>query len=90
MRTTLELPDDVFRQVKARAALKGSTIKELVTQYVENGLRQPDSLPMRAAGRSPLPVIKRGRRVIAPVTAAVMARLDQDEDRGKLRRSFGR
>jgi hypothetical protein len=86
----MELPDDVFRQVKARAALKGSTIKELVTRYVENGLRQSDSMPARAGRRSALPVIKRGRRAIAPVTAAVMARLDQEENRAKLRGSFGR
>ena len=31
MRTTLDLPDGVLRRVKARAALKGSTIKALVT-----------------------------------------------------------
>jgi hypothetical protein len=90
MRTTLELPDNLFRQVKARAALNGSTIKALVTRYVENGLRQSDSTPARAGRRSALPVIKRGRKAIAPVTAAVMARLDQDEDRAKLRGSFGR
>ena len=90
MRTTLDLPDDVLRRVKARAALKGSTIKALVTQYVENGLRQPDSIPARVGQRSTLPVIKRGRRAIDPVTAGVLARLDQEEDRAKLRRSFGR
>ena len=28
MRTTLDLPDDLFRQVKAKAALEGATLKE--------------------------------------------------------------
>jgi hypothetical protein len=30
MRTTVELPDDLFRQVKARAALQGRPLKDLV------------------------------------------------------------
>jgi hypothetical protein len=90
MRTTLDLPDDILRRVKAKAALQGSTIKELVTRYVETGLRQADSTPGRAPRRSALPLIKRGRKTIAPVTAAAMARLDQEADRAKLRRSFGR
>jgi hypothetical protein len=30
MRTTVELPDDLFRKVKARAALQGRPLKDLV------------------------------------------------------------
>jgi hypothetical protein len=39
MRTTLDLPDSVFRQLKARAALEGLTLKDLIARYVANGLR---------------------------------------------------
>jgi hypothetical protein len=88
MRTTLDLPDELFRQLKARAALMGTTVKELLTSYVENGLRQ-SSRPA-ARRRSALPVIARGRKVVANVTADVMARMEDEEDRAKLRRSFGR
>jgi hypothetical protein len=90
MRTTLDLPDELFRQLKARAALRGATIKELLTRFVESGLRQVDSPVAGARRRSPLPVIKRGRAAIPSVTARVQARLDESEDRAKLRRSFGR
>lgn len=45
MRTTLDLPDDTFRQLKAQAALNGMKLKELVTQFIQRGL---------AAGVTPL------------------------------------
>ncbi len=91
MRTTLELPDELFRQVKAKAAVKGTTIKELLTQYVETGLRQPDGPYTSRARRSTLPVIKRGRRgIVLPVTGEVQARLDDEEDIAKIRRSTRR
>ena len=90
MRTTLDLPDDLFRQLKVRAATKGATIKELLTRFVERGLRQTDDTESPTRRRSPLPVIKRGRGVIGNVTPQVQARMDEDEDRAKLQRSFGR
>jgi hypothetical protein len=44
MRTTLDLPDPVFRKLKARAALEGLSLKDLIARYVANGLRvsEPD------------------------------------------------
>lgn len=44
MRTTIDLPDDLYRQVKARAALRGMKLKE----YVAAALRE--SLFERSAG----------------------------------------
>jgi len=40
MRTTLDLPDETFRQLKARAALSGLKLKDLVTQFIERGLAE--------------------------------------------------
>ena len=31
MKTTIEIPDDVFRQAKATAALRGETLRDFVT-----------------------------------------------------------
>ena len=91
MRTTLDLPDELFRQVKARAAVNGTTIKTLVSRYIENGLRQPEKPLTMARQRSKLPVIKRrGKSVIPNLTPELQARLQKEEDVGKLRRSFGR
>ena len=59
MRTTLELPDPLFKHLKARAALEGSTLRDLVVQLVERGLQAPDlgatALPAAPAS---LPSIK--------------------------------
>jgi len=35
MRTTVDLPEPLFRRTKAVAALRGSTLKELIIQAVE-------------------------------------------------------
>jgi hypothetical protein len=41
MRTTLELPDSLFKHLKTRAAMEGSTLRDLVVQLVERGLQAP-------------------------------------------------
>jgi hypothetical protein len=87
MRTTLDLPDDLFRQVKAKAALEGARLKDLLTRYVESGLRQP---VRRSLKRSKLPVIERRGKQIANLTAKRQSKLEQEEDLAKLSRSFRR
>ena len=59
MRTTLDLPDPLFKEVKTRAVQQGVTLKELLASYIVAGLRNP-SIPKSAAApgekRHPLPV----------------------------------
>lgn len=57
MRTTIELPDELFRQVKAKAAHEGKKLKELITEYVELGLQQESTIVSQDRQRSGLPVI---------------------------------
>jgi hypothetical protein len=60
MRITIDLPDDLFRQAKVRAALDGVTLENLVTRFVEQGLRQDAhsaATPPRRQ-RSELPVAR--------------------------------
>jgi len=49
-KTTLELPADLLRRVKARAAEQGRSMKSLVTEALENTLRpgQPATKPRLA------------------------------------------
>lgn len=58
MRTTLELPDPLFRSLKTRAAMDGTTLKDLVVRFVQWGLAQPEAAtevaPLR---RGPFPVL---------------------------------
>jgi hypothetical protein len=43
MKTTLEIPDPVFRQAKARAAEQGIPLRQFVTDAVEDKLRSKPS-----------------------------------------------
>lgn len=56
MRTTLDLPDETFRQLKAQAALNGLKLKELVTQLIERGLAAGVGQPVATQLGSPQPV----------------------------------
>ena len=79
MRTTLDLPDALFRELKAQAALRGMKLKDLLTLFVEQGLREKRSSVRR---RSPLPVARRampGQVMPARSNAALNQILD-DED----------
>lgn len=43
MRTTIDLPDNLFRQVKARAAVRGLKLKEYVAAALERSLLESPS-----------------------------------------------
>jgi hypothetical protein len=43
MRTTVDLSDELFRRVKAEAALRGRKFKDLVEEGLRRVLEQPDS-----------------------------------------------
>ncbi len=91
MRITLDLPDDLFRQVKAKAALEGASLKALLTRYIVSGLQQPSRGVTRSTSRSRLPVLpKRGKRLIPNLTPELQARLEGEEDLAKHDRSLGR
>lgn len=60
MRTTVELPDDLFRMAKVAAAERGSTLRELVMQGLRRVLNEASEKP--DASRLPkLP--SKGRKV---------------------------
>jgi hypothetical protein len=41
MKTTLEMPDKLFRRAKATAAQRGQSLKQLVTAAIERELAEP-------------------------------------------------
>jgi hypothetical protein len=53
MRTTIEIPDALFREAKARAALEGRSLKELVLRGLRLAL-QGDTTPPSAVVQFPL------------------------------------
>ena len=44
MRTTIDLPDPLLKHLKARAALEGRTLRDLVVDLVEKGLNAREAV----------------------------------------------
>ncbi len=50
MKTTLEVPDDLYRQIKARAALKGQTIRAFFMDAIQTKLATERTRPNKEKG----------------------------------------
>lgn len=59
MKTTLELPDELMRAIKVRAAQQDRKIKDVVTELLQRGLAEPER-PAPAARRVQLPLVHCG------------------------------
>jgi hypothetical protein len=56
MRTTIDLPEDLFREVKTRAVQQGTTLKNLMTQFILSGLAVQEPSSKLVVRRMPPPV----------------------------------
>jgi plasmid stability protein len=54
MKTTLDLPEDLMRAIKIRAAQEGRTLKELVADLLRRGLAVEAGSPVRQRVQLPL------------------------------------
>ena len=70
MKTTLEMSDDLFRKVKATAALQGQSLKEFVTEALRQKLasRSQSAAPAWRAGFGKVP-----RKYVREVQAVIDA-----------------
>jgi hypothetical protein len=57
MRTTLDIPDPLYRRLKATAALRGCTVKEIVLKLIEREIAAPSARKRRIR----LPLIESDR-----------------------------
>jgi len=82
MRTTLDLPDPLFRELKTESARRGLKLKELLATFVEAGLQQPSTDSSEAARkRSPLPAARRASGSTIPaIDNQEIARIFDEED----------
>jgi hypothetical protein len=65
MRTTIDLPDTLFRKTKAMAALRGSSMKDLIIRAVEREVTHASAALKPKRHRVKLPLIQSpsGRKV---------------------------
>jgi hypothetical protein len=49
MRTTIDLPDPLFRELKTVAAQRGTSLKDIIRSAVEAEIRKPESKIRRKA-----------------------------------------
>lgn len=66
MRTTLDLPDPLFRELKAQSALRGIKLKDFVANLLQTGLARSNAPHCEPRLRSPLPVIRKATGVRHP------------------------
>ncbi|MGD1105043.1 MAG: hypothetical protein ABSA59_23600 [Terriglobia bacterium] len=83
MRTTIDLPESLYRTLKARAGLSGITLRQLVQQLIEQGLRSPRA-ESGEGRRVPPPVIIPPRGVPIPaLSREQIRRTEEEEDEAK-------
>ena len=79
MKTTVEIPDELFRQAKAHAALQGKTLKELFIV----GLRLAMDTSPESENHIAFPIIESGQNstLSSDDVASALSRMDLEEDR---------
>jgi len=87
MRTTLDIPDELYRSLKARAALSGVPVREVVTQLIELGLRSVPSVAPARDRRPPPVAIPPCGIPIAALSHEDKVRMEEIEDEAKHARS---
>ena len=77
MKTTLDIPDDLFRAAKAKAALEGRKLKDLITE----GLRlRMSQAPDQTAPFIKFPLIKSHDKSLLDIPDDVGTRLEMTDD----------
>ena len=91
MKTTLEIPDSLFKQVKARAALDGLKLKDLVSSALSAYLTKPKTNAAEETKPCPFPLVRgKGGPLMKQMSNETIAKLEEEEDIERHRRSVGR
>lgn len=93
MRTTIDLPDGLYREAKTRAVKEGITLKDLVVGLIQVGLRaEPTMADARQRSRRTAPpmAIRRtpGSPLVNPLSNRQLQALIDDEDRRQIQRDI--
>jgi hypothetical protein len=90
MRTTIDLPDELYRTLKARAAISGVTLRDLVQGLIEQGLTTaaPQTAPQQR--EDPPVIIPPTGRPLPDLSPEALHRLEEEDDLERYARSPGR
>jgi hypothetical protein len=80
MKATIEIDDELYRQVKAAAAIRGRKVKDLVAEGLRTVLRSPHSGPRTRRIR--LPIIKSKKQGTLPLSNETIAEIEARLDMG--------
>jgi len=47
MRTTIDIPDEIYRRLKVKAAMEGETVREIALRGIENEIERPAAKKVR-------------------------------------------
>ena len=77
MKTTIEIPEPLFRKAKAKAASEGLTLRELFVRGLQLALQAPPAPATRQ--RAAFPLIQASKKVTRLTDEQVYAALNTDE-----------
>ena len=78
MRTTIDLPSELFHRAKVAAAERGATLKELVSRALERELQRPSSAS--APQRAQFPIFNSRAPGTLKLGADEIRRLEDEEE----------
>jgi hypothetical protein len=91
VKTTLEIPDSLFKELKAKAAMQGLKMKDVVASALRSYLTQLPKHSKRGLPKCPFPLVRGpGGPLLTEMNNQTIAKLDEEDDFERYRRSFGR
>jgi hypothetical protein len=83
MRTTIDLPEDLLRRIKAGAALNGMKMKDFMTLLLERSIRTggfDESFGRPKHRKLPVMIPATGRKIPVLTNAEIFEILDREDD----------
>ena len=77
MKTTIEIPEPLFRQAKAKAAMDGITLRDLFVRGLQLAVQTPTGKP--AMQRAAFPLIRAAKNVPRLTDEQIYEALNTDE-----------
>jgi hypothetical protein len=91
VKITLEIPDGLLKELKAKAAMQGLRMKDVVASALKSYLTQLQLHPKRGLPKCPFPLVRGpGGPLLKEMNNETIAKLDEEEDLERYRRSLGR